>query len=216
MNGFDVRALGWVVTRDICSEMVRTALGGRRRMSPATLRDLLGRWRVFQSSLRVDRSWGLNLSAIVPLTTPLSKASETAIAEFVDQLTARCPDLYTEPALRTRYLNRCATFFASAAAGAVLGGLTPSDNSIIGDAALVLLVIACWSLITTIQLWHTHRLVGRIVQYHGRFSRPRSPRCFATSRFAIACAPAIRLPRFIRRSPGRGRYERVFFRRPDG
>ena len=144
-------------------------------MSPATLRELLGRWRVFQSSLRADRSWRLNLSAIVPLTT-LSKASETAIAEFVDQLTARCPDLYGEPALRSRYLNRCATFVASAAAGAVLAGLAPFDNSIIGDAALVLLVIACWSLITTIQLWRTHRLVGRIVQYRGRFSRPSATR----------------------------------------
>jgi hypothetical protein len=176
MNGFDVRALGWVVTRDICSEMARAAVGRRPRLSPATLRELLDRWRVFQSSLRADQSWRRNLSVILPLATPLSKASETAIADFVDQLIACCPDLYSEPALRSRCLNGCATFIASAAAGAVLGGLAPSDNSIIGDAALVLLVIACWSLVTTIQLWRTHRLVGPMVQHNGRFSRPSATR----------------------------------------
>ena len=168
MNGFDLRAMGWVVTRDICAEMARTAFGGRPRMSPAVLGELRDRWRVVQSSVRADRSWRLNTSVIVPLATPLSKASETAIAELVDQLTACCPDLYSEPALRSRWLNGCATFIASAAAGAVLARLATSDSSIIGDAALVLLVIACWSSITTLQLWRTHRLVERLLQYRSR------------------------------------------------
>ncbi len=113
------------------------------------------------------------MSAIVSLATPLSKTSETAIAEFVDRLTACCPDLYGEPALRNRWLNGCATFIASAAASAVLAGLVPSDISIFVDAALVLLVIAGWNSITTIQLWRTYRLVERILQYHSR--PPRTP-----------------------------------------
>ena len=176
MNGFDVRALGWVLTRDICSELIRTALGGRPMMSPVVLRELRDRWLVVQSSVRADRSWQLNLSVIGSLATPVSKASETAIAELVDHLTACCPDLYGAQALRTRYLNRRTTFFMSVAAGALLGGLTPSDISIIGDAALVLLVIACWNAIAAIQLWRTHRLVERVVQSHGQPSRTSATR----------------------------------------
>lgn len=168
MNGFDVRALGWVVTRDICSAMASTAFGGRPRMTPAMLRELGDRWRAVQESLRAERSLRLNMSAIVPLAAPLSKASETAIAAFVDQLIACCPDLYSDLALRGRLLNGCATFIASVASSTGLAGLAPSDVSIIGDAVVALLAIACWSAITTIQLWRTHRLVERILQYHRR------------------------------------------------
>jgi hypothetical protein len=132
------------------------------------LRALGARWRAVQASLRADRPRRLNVSAIVPLAAPLSKACETAIAAFVDQLTACCPQLYSEPALRSRWLNGCATFVATAASSVALAGLTPSEISIIGDAAFALLVIACWSCITTIQLWRTHRLVEQILQYHGR------------------------------------------------
>lgn len=173
MNGIDVRALGWVATRDICAEMARTAIGGRARISPAMLRELGDRWRAVQTSLQADRSWRLNMSVIVPLATPLSKASETAIAEFVEQLAIRFPDRYRELALQRRWLNGCATFIASAAASAVLASIASSDIPIIGDAALVLLVMACWSFITTIQLWRTHRLVEWMRQHHTQ--PPRTP-----------------------------------------
>jgi hypothetical protein len=164
MNGFDVRALGWVVTRDVCSEMARTAFGGKPRMSPAVLRAMGDRWRALQASLGADRPWQLNMWVITPLARPLSKASEAAIAEFIDQLTARFPELYSEPALRSRWLKGCATVITSAAGGAVLAGFAPSDLPIIRDATLVMLAIAGWKSITTIQLWRTHRLVDRIFQ----------------------------------------------------
>ena len=137
-------------------------------MSPAMLRELGARWRFVQASLRADRSAQVNMRAIVPLAAPLSMASETAVAAFVDELPARCPELYSERALRRRWLNGRATFIAGAAGSAVLAGLAPSDISIIGDAAFALLAIACWSCITTIQLWRTHRLVEQILPYHGR------------------------------------------------
>jgi hypothetical protein len=159
-----VRALGWVFTRDLCSEMARVAFGGRSRMSPAMLRGMVDLWRAVQASLRTDRSWQLKFSVIEPLATPLSKASETAIAEFIDQLTARFPELYSEPALRSRWLYGCATVIISAAASAVLAGIAASDIPIIRDATLVMLAIAGWKSITTIQLSRTHRLVDRILQ----------------------------------------------------
>ena len=168
MNGFDVRALGWVVTRDVCSEIARTAFGGKPSMSPAMLRALGDRWGDLQASLAADRSWQLNMWVITPLARPLSKTSEAAIAEFIDQLIARFPELYGEPALRSRWLNGCATVIASAAVGAVLAGFAPTDISILHDATLVMLVVASWKSITTIQLWRTHRLVGRVRQHQSR------------------------------------------------
>ena len=176
MNGFDVRALGWVVTRDACFDIARTALGGRPRMSQAMLREQRGLWGVVQLSLRADRPRPLDISAIRPLASPLSSASERAIAELVRRLVGCCPDLYSEPALRTRWQNRCATFIASAGSSAILAHFAPPDPSTLGDMALVVLIIAGWSLVTTLQLWRTHRVVERVLEYDTRATRPAATR----------------------------------------
>jgi hypothetical protein len=171
MNGFDVRALGWVVTRDTCAEVLRAAFGGRARASPEQLAALAERWRAVQSSIRADRSSRLYLSVMVPLTTPLSKNSEMAVVAFVDQLIASCPGLYGERTLRSRWQSACARFITSATFVALLAVLAPTFVPIVRDAALVLLVMAGWSLVTTIQLWRSHRLVDQIGQYHSRPTR---------------------------------------------
>jgi hypothetical protein len=119
-------------------------------------------WRAVQSSVRADRSGRLDVSTIMPLATPLSKDSEAALIEFFDRLEACYPDRYGEEVLRSRYLNACARFITSAASAAILANLTSSTIPIFGDAALVLLVIAGLSLVMTIWLWRTRRLVKRI------------------------------------------------------
>jgi hypothetical protein len=133
-------------------------------MLPTVMRAQRDLWRDVQSSSRAARSRRLGMSVIRPLAAPLSKDGESAINAFVDFLISKCPDLYSEQVLRRRWQNGCATVLAVAAAGAVLEALAPPDPSIIGDAALVLLLFAGWSLITTIQLWRTHRLVERARQ----------------------------------------------------
>jgi hypothetical protein len=165
MNGFDVRALGWVVTQDTCAEMLRVAFGGRRRASPAMLIALGDRWRAVQSSVRADRSWRLGVSMIAPFAAPLSKDSESALVEFVDRLEACYPDLYSEQVLRTRCLNAGARFITSATSATILANFASSTIPIFGDAALVLLVIAGMSLLMTIRLWRTRRLLKRIRQH---------------------------------------------------
>jgi hypothetical protein len=171
MNGFDVRALGWVATRDICAEMLRVAFGCRARTSPEQLAALAARWRAVQSSIRTDRSSRFNLSMVVPLTTPLSKHSEMAVVEFVDRLIASCPGLYGERALRNRWQSAYARFIISATFVAILAALAPLSVPIVRDAALVLLVMAGWSLVTTLQLWRSYRLVKQIGQHHSRPTR---------------------------------------------
>ena len=128
-------------------------------MEPAKLRELSGSWRAVESSLLEDWSHRINMSALTPFAAPLSKAGEAAIADVVDRLVTNFPHLYSESSLRSRCLNGCAAVAVSASASAVLLFLRPSDLSVISDAALVLLAIASWKSITTLQLWRTYRLV---------------------------------------------------------
>jgi hypothetical protein len=161
MNTFALRSLGWVMTRDICSEIACVALGGRRRISAEALRALGDRWRAVHASLPVDMPARLDASVIEPLATSLSK-SETAVAEFVEQLLDCWPHLYSERALRSRCLSECVRVILSLALGAIIISCTPADIPIMRDSALVLFAIACWSVMTTIQLWRTHLLARRM------------------------------------------------------
>ena len=60
MNGFDVQAIGWVVTRDACAEIVRGLLGSPRRMAPEATavarRSLAHRPRTPRARTRASRS----------------------------------------------------------------------------------------------------------------------------------------------------------------
>ena len=90
MNGLDVRALGWVVTRDACSEVVRVALGRERQISIAALRTLGDRWRAVSVSPVAEQRGPHN----VFLATSLSKQRVMALVEFIETLQSSRPDLY--------------------------------------------------------------------------------------------------------------------------
>jgi hypothetical protein len=159
-----VRALGWVVTRDTCVEIVRRALGRRRRMPIAALRELGARWRDIHASPIADKAGPIKAFLVRQPVTPQSKRRDKTVIAFVDSLQHFRPDLYSEQALRKRCLSGCAHVIVSLAFGAILASCTSSDIPIFGDAALVLFAIASWYLVTTIQLWRTHLLVKRVSQ----------------------------------------------------
>jgi hypothetical protein len=165
MNGLDLRALGWVVTRDAAVEVAHATFGGRRRIPLAALRELGDRWRAVQASPTANQPEPLIAFLFGKFTASASNHGEKAVVEFVDSLQACSPELYSEQALRHRYLNAARQAAASFALGAILARWTSADVPIIGDAAFVLFAIACWSLVTTIQLWRTHHLVKRISQF---------------------------------------------------
>jgi len=85
MNRLDVRALGWVVTRDALSEIAHVALGGRRRTPLVTLGELGDRWRAVHASLAADQSEPLVAFLVWGFTTSLSKQREKAVVEFVER-----------------------------------------------------------------------------------------------------------------------------------
>jgi hypothetical protein len=164
MKRLHVRALGWVVTRDICFEIVRVAFGGQRRMPRAALLELGARWQAVHTSRARDQAEPFGVLPFGQLTNSLSKQREKTLAEFVDSLQACRPDLYTEQALGQRCLRARGRAIVSLSLGAILANLTRSDVPIVGDSAVVLFAMACWSAVTTIQLWRTHLLVKRIRQ----------------------------------------------------
>lgn len=159
MNTLDVRALGWVVTRDMCSEMARVALGRPRRMPRAAIERLREPWQAMVDAPATDHSSRLKAFLMVRVTTPVSQQREKAVVEFVGILQARFPDLYSEQALRHRCVNACGQATVSLALGVILACWISADIPIIGNAAPVLFAIACWSLVTAIQLCRVYRLV---------------------------------------------------------
>jgi hypothetical protein len=54
VNGFDLQAVGWVVTRDVCWETVRTFLGLPARLPQAMFAELARRWERVQRSAGED------------------------------------------------------------------------------------------------------------------------------------------------------------------
>jgi hypothetical protein len=164
MKRLDLRALGWVVTRDTFVEIARRAVGRPPGMPTAALRELGARWRDIHASPIADKAGPIDAFLVGQPATPQSKQSDKTVIAFVDSLQHFRPDLYSEQALRKRCLSGCGHVIVSLAFGAILASFTSSDIPIIGDAALVLFVIASWYLVTTIQLWRTHLLVKRISQ----------------------------------------------------
>ena len=76
MNRLDVRALGWVVTRDALSEMAHVAFGARRRIPRVALGQLGDRWRAVHASPAADQPELLVAFLVGKFTTSLSKQSE--------------------------------------------------------------------------------------------------------------------------------------------
>jgi hypothetical protein len=170
MKRYDVRALGWVVTRDTCSEIVRRALGRPATMSTAAFRELGARWRAVQAPVS-DQSGPLNAFLVAQPSVPQSKQRDDAVIAFVDTLQSLGPDLYSEPALRRRCLRACAHVIVSLALGAIFVTWAPPDIPIVRDASLVLFAMASCYIVAANQLWHAHLLVRRI----GRFRRSADP-----------------------------------------
>ena len=164
MKRLDLRALGWVVTRDTCVEIARRALRRRPGMPTAAFQELGARWRDIHAPPIAAEARPIDAFLAGQAATPQSKQCDKMVIAFVDSLQHFRPDLYSEQALRKRCLSGCGHVIVSLAFGAILASCTSSDIPTIGDAALVLFAIASWYLVTTIQLWRTYLLIKRISQ----------------------------------------------------
>lgn len=162
MNGFDVQAVAWVVTRDFGCEAVRAWLGLKPPMATATLEELGRRWRKLISAVADDRmatSYGARI--LWTRSLPLSNKGEEAMQEFIERLIAFCPDRYAARALRGRCVDACIQTAAGVLGCLILGHYASPENPTLGQAALVLFLMGCWSLTTTFQLRRMYNLIRR-------------------------------------------------------
>jgi len=159
---FDLRAVGWVVTRDTFVDIVLSVLGSRRTIATDLLVGLAEQWSALQHARAEERS-ARRLARADFLAASLSSRTANGLDAFLSRIVAAYPTRYAPSALRRRLRISLAQTGVGLAGGVLLihAGLGP--DSIAADAALVLLAMGTWCLVTSVQLWRTYQLVRRIV-----------------------------------------------------
>jgi hypothetical protein len=162
MTEFDLRALGWVVTRDAFWEVARSLAGRTPRFPLTAMQGLAERWRTLQSV--AAKSSGLHWTRIAssPLLRPMSAETCAAAADYLTLLSASCPELYSPHVLRERCRRACVQTIAGLGGSTVLGSLAGPAYPLTADVAVVLFAIGGWHLITFLQLRRVRKLILRL------------------------------------------------------
>ena len=153
VSGLDLRAVGWVVTRDTCFDILRSLVGRPRRMPVVMLRRLGAMWTAVQAAYDADLRAGR--SAL--LGAEASPATERRLLEFFEQLVAACPALYGENAMRRRCRDATLETAGALTIAFLLFTLASTESTLAIDVALILLVFGSLGVVTTFQLWRTRR-----------------------------------------------------------
>ena len=172
MTEFDLRALGWVVTRDLFWEVGRSLVGQTRRLPSTALEGLQERWRAVQAA--AAKSSGPFLSRVVSSPLPRSMSTETraAAAEYLILLSTACPELYSLQAMDERCRRAGARAIAGVGGSIVFGYLAGSSDLLVADVAVVLLAMGAWHLVTLLQLRSVRKLLARLA-WSGSYSGTR-------------------------------------------
>jgi hypothetical protein len=160
VNASQLRAVGWVFTRDVFVDSVRAAFGAPRRIEPKTVAAMAQHWCAVEQATRAERV--SSIATFASGAAALSARSAEALTVFVERIVAECPARYAPAALR----QRCRLGVAQAASGFV-GGLLLSSasaapDSLAAESAFVLFAMGLWSSMTTLQLWQIYRLVKEL------------------------------------------------------
>jgi hypothetical protein len=162
MTEFDLRALGWVVTRDAFWEVARSLAGRTPRLPLTAMQGLAERWQTLQAV--AAKSSGPLWTRIVssPLLRAMSVETRAAATDYLTLLSASCPELYSPPVLRERCRRACAQTFAGLGGSMVLGSLAGPAYPLTADVALALFAIGGWHLITFLQLRCVRKLISQL------------------------------------------------------
>ena len=163
MNGFDVQAIGWIVTRDLCTEAARRFLGLTPRFERAALDELARRWDNVNAAVLGDqRAMSCAARILRPRRTPLSNSSVAAMKAFIEELVTLSPHLYGYAGLRSRCLGECVQLIASLVCCLLFGLYASPDTPMFGRASLCFFLVGCWSSAVTFQLYRACRLTDRL------------------------------------------------------
>ncbi len=163
MNRIDVQAIGWTVSRDLCSDAVRTCLGLKPRLERAALRELGRRWLSVEAAVHDDQmTMSLVTRIMWPRRASLSKKSEDAMKAFIEKLVAFSPGLYEYRALRGRCFGGCVQLLASFLCSLMVAHKASPEIPMLGWASLCFFLVGCFFLTATFQLFVACRLISRL------------------------------------------------------
>ena len=156
MNRFDVQTIGWVVTRDVCVEATRLALGARPRTRPATVARLARAWMQVRRSMVTDHFAESRTGFF------LSTLSEEAVSAFLRVLISSYPGMYSIRALRDRCVRTVVRGIACVACVYVIEHYSAESNPIAGAALVMFYLTGSWSAIDLVQLLRAYVLIAHL------------------------------------------------------
>ena len=159
----DLRAVGWVITRDAFAELTRVKLGRGRRIDARVLRAVAAQWRALEDR-QAQPGQHASVSRLSLDALPLSPQASYRLAAILRELGARWPAQYGVPALRRRGVLAATQSGIGFAAGLVLSGTASAESTTWAGVALVMLVMGFWSLAIASQLWRTWRMARDAMQ----------------------------------------------------
>jgi hypothetical protein len=162
MTAFDLRALGWVVTRDAFWEIARSLAGRTPRLPIAAMQGLRERWQKVQAAAAKSPYPLLTRIASSPLLRPMSAETCAAAADYLTWMSTSCPELYSPPVLRERCRRACTQAVAGLGGSILLGSLGSPSPQLFADAALALLAMGAWHMMTFLQLRCVHKLISQL------------------------------------------------------
>lgn len=162
MSEFDLRALGWVVTRDLFCDVVRSLAGRTRRTPLAAMEGLNERWQVVQLTAAKMPDPLLARFVSSPLVRSVSAQTRAAAAEYMIHLSAACPELYSLQAMDERCRRAGARAIAGLVGAMVFGYLAAPPDPLIADVAVVLFAMGAWHMLTLLQLRSVRKLLAHL------------------------------------------------------
>jgi len=171
MNEFDVRALGWVVTRDAFWEVARSLAGRTPRLPLAAMQGLAERWQTLLAAVAKARGAPLARMFSSPLSRPMSAEACAAAADYLTLLRTLCPELYSTRVIGERCRRGCVKAIAGVGGSIGLGFFASPDQPLIADAAIVLFAMAAWHLVTSVQLHRVRRLMSQLACPNASYPR---------------------------------------------
>jgi hypothetical protein len=168
MTEFALRALGWVVARDACCEIVRSLVYGTPRIPLAVVRVLTIGWQTLDAAAaKTSRPLWTRTGSTSSLR-PMSAETCAAVADYLTLLCTSFPELYSLPVLRERCCRAAAQALAGLGGAMTFGSLAGPNSPLCTDIAVVLFAMGAWGLMTFVQLRCVQALVSQLARRNYR------------------------------------------------
>jgi len=130
----------------------------------AVMRELTERWHTLQAAVEKTSEPALSRIISSPLARPMSTGACAAAADYLTLLCMSCPELYSLPVMDDRCRRASAKAIVGIFGSVGLGFFADLDYPLIADAALVLLAMGAWHLVTSVQLRCVRRSISQLVR----------------------------------------------------